>query len=138
MASRRFLLCSGTSNRVSVQGLQAQWRIILVQTGSSEGGHSQTGTPVRDEIEGNISYKGNQPEPLKGIGVIYQSVCITYITHKIPTQYKKRFTTSYLGRSSAPSVFPSCLCTWMAFYQKCLAFASHTCLMAMACISSRT
>lgn len=54
---------SGPSHRVSVQGLQAQRRFILVQTGTSEGGHSQTGTPVRDEVKGNISYKGKEAAP---------------------------------------------------------------------------
>lgn len=55
---------AGPSHRVSVQGLQAQRGVVLGQTGSSEGGHGQTGTPVRDKVKGNISYKGTEPLPI--------------------------------------------------------------------------
>ena len=56
-----FCLWSGASDRLSVQRLQAEWRLVLVQAGTSEVGHGQTGTPVWDEIKGDTSYKGKQP-----------------------------------------------------------------------------
>lgn len=58
MHSCLFCLWSGASDRLSVQGLQEEWRVILVQTGTGEVGHSQTGTPVWDKVKGNTSYKG--------------------------------------------------------------------------------
>ena len=58
MCSTWLRLGTGAAVWVPVPGLRAQRRLPLVQTGSRQGGHGQTGAPVWDQVQGDHRDQG--------------------------------------------------------------------------------